>query len=266
MAEYEVSSIQRGQVYWIKDFEDDDDGENVTWKKKRPAVILSTNIFCETASQILMVAFLTTQYKEPNVFEPQVYSTGKKSWVRCDQITTIRREWIQEYVCTLNDYEMEMVEAGIHASLSLCPARGSSEREIAELKQEKMSLEAELSMWKRLYEKTMEHLIEQKFANDVLSGVRKKNTDRVPRMIPDEPISEEPEEPQVVDAPPTKVNINKASAVEINAATGLSMNICYAITGHRKTWGEFTCLEDLLMVSRVKEYHLKKYGDRFCYE
>ena len=59
-----------------------------------------------------------------------------------------------------------------------------------------------------------------------------------------------------------KVNINTASAEEIHKALGLSMTVCYSITGVRKREGLYKSVNDLLNVPRFAQSHLDKFGDR----
>lgn len=60
-----------------------------------------------------------------------------------------------------------------------------------------------------------------------------------------------------------KININTATAAEIHEKTGLSMTICYSITGCRKRDGNYRSVEDLANVPRFTEYHMMKYGPMF---
>lgn len=61
------------------------------------------------------------------------------------------------------------------------------------------------------------------------------------------------EEKPVVERDPgyEKVNINTASAKEINEVTGLHLSAAYSITGYRRKNGPFEKLEDLLNVANI---------------
>lgn len=58
-----------------------------------------------------------------------------------------------------------------------------------------------------------------------------------------------------------KVNINKATALEIHERTGLSKTVCYSITGVRKRNGLFKSLDELAKVPRFGTGCMKKYRD-----
>jgi competence ComEA-like helix-hairpin-helix protein len=60
-----------------------------------------------------------------------------------------------------------------------------------------------------------------------------------------------------------KVNINQASAKEINEKTGLSLTVCYSIVGCRKRDGNYRDVSDLENVPRFTEFHMAKYGPMF---
>lgn len=74
--------------------------------------------------------------------------------------------------------------------------------------------------------------------------------------------SEEPVVSQEKDPGFEKVNVNTASAKELSDALGLSLNICYAITGKRKREGLFTSLEQIIVPKRFTEGMLEKHRDK----
>jgi mRNA interferase MazF len=61
--------------------------------------------------------------------------------------------------------------------------------------------------------------------------------------------------------PVRKVNINTATAADIHVHTGLSMAVCYSITGVRKREDRvYKSVDELLTVPRFTKHHLEKYG------
>jgi competence protein ComEA len=70
-----------------------------------------------------------------------------------------------------------------------------------------------------------------------------------------EEVIEEPEQKQ------GKLNINTASAQEIHDTLGLSMTVCYSITGCRARNGLYKSIEELRQVPRFAESHWEKYKD-----
>jgi competence ComEA-like helix-hairpin-helix protein len=65
------------------------------------------------------------------------------------------------------------------------------------------------------------------------------------------------EAPVVEAAVQEKVNINTASAKEINKVTGINITQCYSITGYRKKVGPYTCVDDVLKAPNIFESTLK---------
>lgn len=69
------------------------------------------------------------------------------------------------------------------------------------------------------------------------------------------------EEPAPVEG---KVNINTASAAELCEKLGLSMTVCYSITGVRKRNGPYKSIEELKDVPRFTAGHWELYEDKVC--
>lgn len=260
----ETREVKRGQVYWVQQ-EICDEYETA---KFRPAVILTRDNYANT-NNVVQVVYLTTQPRTGDM-HPDVWSTGKKSWALCDKIDAISKHDLDRYVCTMTEHEMSKMEAAICRVLGMAPATSQLEKQNEQLCEEKALMESELTMWRKLYDKTMEQLVELKYAADVASQSKKKEempvvVKKIPRYVPDEPeVDPELEKRKIVPAPieELKVNVNTAKATEIAEKTGLSLNVAYGITGYRKEHGKFTSISELLNTPRFKESHMKKYGDR----
>ena len=398
--------IRRGDVYWVS-VDGSIGGEIQTG---RPAVIVSGDKANETISTVI-VAFTTTQGNGHPSHVPVIVG-GNRSKVKCDQIRTIAKERLSQFIGTLTDEEMRRVSGALAAAMCIpIASKGVDIEEYA-------SMKAEVDMWKRLYERAMDQLVELKVANDFAVKMTQRNpvvaveveeteppvevafeepTEKVDlnsctvedlkkcgcteviaktiiagrpykfvsdiRRIPGitnvgyrilehkvcvaEPEVAEPEvvevtekepavavktvnlnaassreivdvlgcnkdyasrivryrrengrfvgweelkdvkflpknfyerhkdqivfgeyepEPEpkpVVQQPTEVVNINTASAKEINEKLGLSMTICYSIVGHRKRNGSYKSVEDLKCLPRITEYHLNKFGHLF---
>lgn len=59
-----------------------------------------------------------------------------------------------------------------------------------------------------------------------------------------------------------KININTATAEELSALTGLSVNMMWAITGYRKRNGEYKSVSELANVPRLSKNFLERFGDK----
>lgn len=255
---YEQHEFKRGQIYWVlQDVQTDDQTP-----KYRPGVIVSTDCLLDGSNEFVVV-YLTTQDRG-SAMCPDVWSTGKKSWALCNHPATVGRQNINYYIGTMTEYEMAKIETALCVSLGMAPSNSSLERENEKLREEKAQLESELTLWRKLYDKTMDTLVETKYAADIASRTERKAT-KVPRMVPDEPeIDEELESRRSarVEVAERVADVNTMKATEIAEITGMPVAVAYGITAYRKKYGLFTCIEGLLETPRFKESHLKKYGKK----
>lgn len=85
--------------------------------------------------------------------------------------------------------------------------------------------------------------------------------------VVESPVEEVIEEPKQEQEPERKLetgrrlNINTASAQEMHDYLGLSMTVCYSITGTRARNGLYKSIEELRQVPRFAESHWEKYKD-----
>lgn len=76
-------------------------------------------------------------------------------------------------------------------------------------------------------------------------------------------VKHEAKAPDLTKYAGNKVNINTATAKEINEKTGLSMTVCYSIVGCRNRDGKYRDVSDLENVPRFTEHHMKYYAPMF---
>jgi competence ComEA-like helix-hairpin-helix protein len=123
-------------------------------------------------------------------------------------------------------------------------------------------------MWKRLYEKTMNQLVDTTFSFKMNSLTGKKEEASVVEKIskPEEkpvmpPVKKEKKKNVVPGK--NKVNVNTATMEEISEKTGLGIVTAKHIVRYRKMNGPFKRVEDLMKVSRFGSSCMKKYGGMF---
>lgn len=75
-------------------------------------------------------------------------------------------------------------------------------------------------------------------------------------------VEETPVEPVVAEEPVKKVDINTATAQEINEITGIHISTCHSIVGYRTKNGPYKKLEDLLSAHGVYPGTLEKCWDK----
>lgn len=107
-------SFKRGQIYYIsKGFQVGNE-----MYTGRPAVIVS-NDRLNSKLNIVEVVFLTTRTKCVAPEHIIIHSSNTTATAICEQITTIDKSRLQEYVGTCTQEEMELIDMAIIASLGL---------------------------------------------------------------------------------------------------------------------------------------------------
>ena len=107
--------INRGDVFYICRT----NNYGVEHNSGRPAVIVSSNRHNHT-SQIVEVVYLTTQRQDRDFPENIPCSaTNADAVILCNQITTVDKDRISNYITTLTPSEMAQVESGLLYSLGM---------------------------------------------------------------------------------------------------------------------------------------------------
>lgn len=112
----DLNKIHRGEVFYINSRSDTVGSEQ---RGGRPAVIVSNNISNEH-SPCVEICFMTL--KEKHQLPTHVFvDRGKciNSIILCEQVTTVAKERVGEYLCTLPDDIMDDVDKAIVVSLGL---------------------------------------------------------------------------------------------------------------------------------------------------
>lgn len=116
--------IHRGDVFWIADTQTEVGSE---YTKTRPAVIVS-NEANNRYSANLEIVWLTTANKKPLPTHVTLYSAPRVSVALCECVTTISKERLREYYCTLKSEEMAHIDRAIRISLGLPGPSEKSEK------------------------------------------------------------------------------------------------------------------------------------------
>ena len=115
--------IHRGDVY-IVDLGSVEDRENSLFAKKRMGICIS-NELCNKHSPILSFVFMssnTTQAKlklPTRVFVSAVETGRKDSTIACEQIISVPRDSIIQYVTKMSDDTMKKIDNAVKIQLSL---------------------------------------------------------------------------------------------------------------------------------------------------
>lgn len=274
MAELE-RVIKRGGVYWIRSM---DEWGGTAGSLGRPGVVVS-NDYGNEHSRDINVVFCSTSCK-PHVCNVPISCTDRPTVAKCNQLAVVDRDRFGQKMGDVSEEEMEKINETLAMCLGLTihkrevdEALAAEKAKVAGLEDELMAKRVEIKMVERMYEKALDMLAGLKLTGDL----QKPRQPKVPKLVPDEPeVDEELERTVTVKSKKPrattvimddleyhgdgKVNVNTATAKEICEKTGLSLTVCYGITGFRNRNGKYSSLSDLLNAPRVTQHHLDKYG------
>lgn len=231
MAVYSTREIKKWDVYYIESPVDSYSGSI-----GRPAIILSPDRRNDSASTCVTVVFLTTAPNSGSWY-PTITSSGRRSYAKCSEITTLRRELMGTYLCTLKDAEIAAVKKALVNYLELDDAENALgsvrieneelQKRIAELEAKNAEAAAELEkkdldckVFEAAYRKVLDRLADQQIEKDLAK----------PRVKVEEvtPVVEEIE----LEPIPPLVNINTCTESEL-MKLGVSFSVARNITAAR---------------------------------
>jgi mRNA interferase MazF len=108
-------SMSRGSIYW---WNCPEHSRKHIQEGVRPVVIVS-NDACNEMSGVVTVVPFSSRAKRPYPQQiPVVFDEGV-SIALCDQITSVPKEELSRYVCSLHDYQMDQIDTAIAVQLGL---------------------------------------------------------------------------------------------------------------------------------------------------
>lgn len=180
MTKPEELVLQRGEVFYITSVFDTVGSEQ---RSGRPAVVVSNN-HNNKHSDVVEICYLTLQDKKPLPTHVKVPDGAcSNSTVLCEQVTSVSKQRIGDYMCRLSDAVMDKVDRAILASLDLeylldknspkfpaTPVPDNS-AEVAKLKDEVKKLTDELVYLRDRAEKSE---VYERMYNDLLDKLIKR--------------------------------------------------------------------------------------------
>jgi len=106
--------MRRGDVYWVN-FDPAVGGEI---RKRRPAALVSNDAAISAQNRVQVVP-LTTNATRVHSWEALVYVNGAASKAVADQIRTVAKQRVGDYVDTLTGPDMLLIEQAIRVQLGL---------------------------------------------------------------------------------------------------------------------------------------------------
>lgn len=209
--------FERGEIYWVRM----DTGYGSEMGVGRPAVIVS-NDKANTTDSTVIICWLTKQPQEGwgNI---TTMATGVKSWILVKHITAVDKTRIGKFIAVMPPDDMRDVEDALEEKLDLGyvddTALKEKESEIAALEAEKadlrveiaalkaqleakdddkLSREIEIAMWKKMYEKALNMVVDMKMGFDV-ARVQEKAQPKV--SVPEQKKVESPKKPEEARSP-----------------------------------------------------------------
>lgn len=107
---------ERGEIYYINNGSSGQIGSEM--KKDRPAIIVS-NDANNKYSSVVEVVFLTSKPKKELPTHVTIRSTGRMSVALCEEPTAISTERINNYICKASDKEMENIDIALMIALGI---------------------------------------------------------------------------------------------------------------------------------------------------
>ena len=279
----EEKVVLRGDVWWISA------GTSSDWEQNfgRPAVVISGDVGNERMPMV-MVAFVTTSsQRKPSPIYPKIVFPEGERRVLCNQVYTVDKSRLDRKICTLT--ESEMVRVGGALAVAMCIPQYPKNPQIEKSgSEDTMSLRCEVDMWRKMYEKTMDQLVELRINTTIA-----RLTDRAMEPVLEPVLSEEAPKSVFKSALPepdlgyeeesnneektrptskqrvrnkvewdgVKVNVNTVkTATELKNRTGMAMHTAVEIVRTRKIVGAYEKLEDLLALDKFGEIAMKRYG------
>ena len=116
---------RRGEIYYIMR------GEEVGCEQYggRPGIIVSNDLN-NRHSRTVEVVMLTTKPKKPLPTHVNINSAPRPSTALCEQITTVAKERLTDYIGKLDDFEQRMVDIALARSIALNFGGGGVSRQL----------------------------------------------------------------------------------------------------------------------------------------
>lgn len=276
----------RGNVFWVEPPEDTVGNEI---EKRRPAVIISSDRGNATSPLLTVLPFSTSELRKKlsvNV-EVHTFSGTDHNIVLCSQCYTYAKERFGDYIGRLTDAEMARVERAFCEANGISQWGGTIEKlqedkerqtlvfaehkqklegQLLEKDKEIQQLKEQITQWELADQRkagTIAAMTSQLFEADVKELLYQKAVEEVAALRwarsgePAKKVEEPKPEPKPV--PPDVVNVNQCESKELRAL-GMAQTAASEIVSHRKKYGPYEHIEDLLNLKRFGKRMMAKYG------
>lgn len=213
----EEKVVRRGEVWWI------DAGISVGSEEKmgRPGVIVSGDSWNQRYNTVNVV-YTSSQVVKGDPTRPKIESLGKNSRATCNHVYTVDKSRLDRKVCELTEPEMIRVAGALAVVMQIPQYRHNAK---PQPKQEEpadvVALRCERDMWKGMYDKVLEMLVDLRMKETVaqISVVQKTVTE----VIEKPPVVEKPKPPVAKREKPPVVKKEESLPVDINHCSVLAL-------------------------------------------
>jgi mRNA-degrading endonuclease toxin of MazEF toxin-antitoxin module len=225
----------------------------------RPVLIISNNERNEK-SKLLVVAYMSTSPKNMGGSLVRVVTKNRYSHVICNQIQSIDKDRLTDYMCTISDSELKRVDSALRMELDLC----NEDDDVEDVDSVKMELE----ILKKQYEKALEKIADLRFEKDVAVVPK---AEEPPKM--EEPqldisglaekfkVYDERQKKNKVEPVSGKVNVNTADWRTLVEKVGMAEQTAKQLVAYRNKNGAFVLVTDLLKLPRITQKMFDRYFD-----
>lgn len=120
-----IKCVKRGEIYYILP----SPAVGHEQAGKRPAIIISNNLG-NIYSPVVEIIFITTKCKKSLPTHVVIYSSKRKSIALCEQVTTIDKSRILNYIGKVTEDELEKINQAIKISLGMEETNMSKKNEL----------------------------------------------------------------------------------------------------------------------------------------
>lgn len=199
--QYRTPELKRGDVYYV------DVGDSIGREEtfNRPGVVITSDFGIKN-SPVVTVVLVSSSSRDMSV-NAKLTSLSRASWAMGNQVKTIDKSRLENFICHLTAAEMQAVDEAVQIALGL-PMENQTykirisqlENTINQLKEQNAKLKLDTEIHKKTYEKLLDRVVEMTIEQDLSKRLSE------PKQQP---------EPEPEESGP--VNINECSLAELLA-------------------------------------------------
>lgn len=110
-----MDNIKRGEIFYIGSSYQEIGSEQ---RAGRPAIVVSNDMANEH-SNVVEIVYLTTQPKSDLPTHIDIRSSAKPSIALCEQICSVSKDRVGDFIAKCTEYEMKMIDAALLISLGI---------------------------------------------------------------------------------------------------------------------------------------------------